>query len=267
MVDSGGLVSTQGIIKVSQWLNIAQFWLLPPTCVLCGKRGLPQLDLCQSCWESLPQLPAVCPGCALPLPLTPSDQSTPLPIDTPHSPLRCGQCLQHGANIHRTVAAFAYTAPISGLISDFKYHRKLAPGRVLSHLLADKLAQHYSPTPLPELLIPVPLHPRRLRERGYNQAALIAGDLSRALAIPMATNVLSRQRLTPPQQGLSAELRKQNLRGAFAMNDAKALQRYQRVAVVDDVVTTMSTVREVARVLRASKPELEVHVWCLGRTL
>jgi ComF family protein len=267
MVDSGGLVSTRGIIKVSQWLNIAQFWLLPPTCVLCGKRGLPQLDLCQPCWESLPQLPTVCPGCALPLPLSPSDQRVPLLVAAPRSSLRCGQCLQHGANIHSTVAAFDYTAPISGLISDFKYHRKLAPGRVLSNLLADKLTQHYMSATLPELLVPVPLHPRRLRERGYNQAALIAGDLSRALAIPMATNVLSRQRLTPPQQGLSAELRKQNLRGAFVVTDAKALQLYQRVAVVDDVVTTMSTVREVARVLKASNAKLDVHVWCLGRTL
>ncbi|HTQ99285.1 MAG TPA: hypothetical protein VMH83_04810 [Candidatus Acidoferrum sp.] len=152
---------------------------------------------------------------------------------------------------------------MSALITRFKYHQGLECGRVLTQLLLDCIRQHYRSQPLPTLLLPVPLHATRLRERGYNQSLLMARDLGRALAIPVATHALQRQRITPPQQGLSAPQRRRNLRGAFVLTEPLP---QRRIALIDDVVTTMSTVNEIARVLQrgqASPPE--IHVWCLAR--
>lgn len=166
----------------------------------------------------------------------------------------------------RTVAALSYQHPVDKLIAQFKYHRKLQCGRVLTQLLQQRVQQDYQPGTLPELLIPIPLHRAKLRQRGYNQAQLIAGDLSKALQIPLAQNLVQRCLETPAQQGLRARERKRNLRGAFVASEAWPTASCQRIALVDDVVTTMSTVQEVARVLQHGRTtELEVHVWCLAR--
>jgi ComF family protein len=238
--------------KVYQWFNFVQFWLLPPTCVLCTKPGEAQLDFCQRCLATCLTIDNPCHGCGLPLPNS-------------ARALLCGHCLQGHHDIHTTVAAFAYEQPISSLITQFKYHRQLAAGRALSTMLATSICQHYQAHPLPELLLPIPLHPARLRQRGYNQADLMARDLSRTLGISTNNRLLARVRTTPTQQGLSAAQRKSNLRAAFAVTNPLALQQYQRIALVDDVVTTMSTVREVAATLRKVAPQVEVHVWCLAR--
>jgi ComF family protein len=112
--------------------------------------------------------------------------------------------------------------------------------------------------------VPVPLHPARLRERGFNQAAVLARQLGKGLNVPVAPEALSRVLATPAQQGLSAKERKRNLRGAFRIE--RDLSAYTSIALVDDVVTTMSTVREIARVIRSAHPDAPaVHVWCLAR--
>jgi ComF family protein len=249
-------MSTWQISKVYQWLNFVQFWLLPPTCVLCSKPAKAQLDLCQHCLDSCLVVENPCPSCGLPLP-------------TSAQALLCGHCLQSQrdihSTIHTTVSAFAYQQPVSSLITQFKYHRQLAAGRALSSLLACAIQDRYQLQPLPDLLLPIPLHAARLRQRGYNQADLMARDLSKALQIPTNNRLLTRIRTTPTQQGLSAAQRKSNLRAAFAVTEPMALQQYQRIALVDDVVTTMSTVREVAATLRKVSPLVEVHVWCLAR--
>jgi ComF family protein len=165
----------------------------------------------------------------------------------------------------RTVAACSYVEPASSLISRFKYQAALQHGAVLGALLLERLRHEYRDVVLPRLLVPVPLHASRLRERGFNQALLLAQQLGAALNIPVAPTLLERVRQTPAQQGLSARERKQNLRGAFRMR-ADAVHDYTSIALIDDVVTTMSTVHEVARVLRrAGCGELEIHVWCLAR--
>jgi ComF family protein len=164
------------------------------------------------------------------------------------------------------VAAFAYAAPVSSLISRFKYEAGLQHGRVLGTLLLEQLQAAYADTPLPQVLVPVPLHPSRLRERGFNQALVLARQLGKALAIPVKAELLRRVRQTPAQQGLVAKARKRNLRGAFCLHEDAVLSRYESVALIDDVVTTMSTVHELARLLvRASEGRLRVHVWCLAR--
>ena len=237
---------------VYQWSNFVQFRLLPPTCVLCQRQGQTRLDLCRSCEASLPWLEHACPVCALPLPLS--------------GLAKCGRCLQGQRRIHRTFSAFRYDTPVSGLISQFKYQRRLAAGRVLTSLLAQQIQLHYQNQCLPELLLPIPLHPARLRQRGYNQALLMTRELGQALQIPLAAGLIHRTRATPAQQGLKARERRRNLRGAFAVDPKRQLSKVQRVALIDDVVTTMSTVQEVARALQQScRHPLEIHVWCLAR--
>ncbi len=246
-------MSTRLWNSLYQWLEIVQFRLPPPTCVLCQRRGQPLRDLCQPCQQSLPALNQPCPGCALPLP-----PGTGAAL--------CGQCQQGRTRVHTTVAACRYAEPVSALITRFKYQRQLAAGRVLTSLLLDRIHAHYRGHNLPQLLLPVPLHPQRLRERGYNQSLLIARDLSQALRIPLATGLLQRHRRTSPQQGLSARERRHNLRNAFALSQTWTSNHYQCVALVDDVVTTMSTINEIVSVLqRGGERPPEIHLWCLAR--
>jgi ComF family protein len=163
----------------------------------------------------------------------------------------------------RTVAGFAYAEPASSLVAAFKYRASLQHGRVLGDLLAARLRESYAGQGFPALLVPVPLHPERLRERGFNQALVLARQLGRILQIPVAPEALLRVRRTPAQQGLSAARRKRNLRGAFQLQ--ADLHACRSIALVDDVVTTMSTLHEIARVVRRQNPELELHAWCLAR--
>lgn len=246
-------MSTRISSTVSQWLNFVQFVLLPPTCVLCQRPGQRGLDLCLACQQRLPQHQHACPVCALPLPPTASG-------------VPCGKCLQQKRRIHATVAAASYSDEVSRLVTGFKYHRQLAGGRVLTALLIEAVRQRYHDEPLPQLLLPVPLHTTRLRQRGYNQSLLMARDIGQQLGIACATKLVERTRATPPQQGLSAKQRRRNLRGAFAVAPHARLDELQHIAIIDDVVTTMSTARELVRILQHGRnTPLRIDLWCLAR--
>lgn len=238
-------------MEVFQWLKNTQYWLLPGFCVVCNKpSGLPR-DLCSACLLRFSRIERPCQSCALPLPAGTHD--------APH----CGRCLGRSRRMARTLAAFAYTEPLTDLVAGFKYRGALPHGRVLGELLLERLHREYVASALPDLLLPVPLHPRRLRERGFNQALVLARQLGSALRIPVADSALLRDRHTPAQQGLSAKERKHNLRGAFTLQ--ADLAGVRALALIDDVVTTMSTMHEIARVLWRAQPELELHAWCLAR--
>ena len=222
--------------------------------MLCHQPSGQQHDLCPDCAWALPRIVAPCPGCGLSLP----------PGTKPGQ--RCGGCVTTTSVIAQTIAPFAWAEPVSTLIHGFKYRERLAAGRVLGDQLAHELTSRYRGKGLPQLLLPVPLHPARLRERGYNQALLLSRQLGLALHIPVAQQGCVRVRQTPPQQGLSAHERRRNLHGAFALAPEQDWSQLRRVALVDDVVTTMSTVTLLANLLhRASRGRIEVHVWALAR--
>jgi ComF family protein len=159
----------------------------------------------------------------------------------------------------RSIVPFAYAYPLDHLIRGLKYSGRLSYGRVCGTLFAQ--IRGASGLPLPELLIPVPLGERRYRMRGYNQAHEIARAISRVLAMPVRMDLVQRVRETSEQAGLKRKERRRNARGAFAVS--KEL-RARRVAIVDDVVTTGSTVNEIARVLRRAGAE-HVEVWAIAR--
>jgi len=248
-------MSTKSRTMLNRWLKFAQFLLWPGTCILCRQPSQRPHDLCVSCAATLIETPNPCPGCGLPLPLPPGHGTA----------LRCGAC--HGPRpLAQVLAPYAWQPPLNTLVSHYKYHAQLQHGRVLGTLLLPHIRHRYDPATLPQLLVPVPLHPQRLRQRGYNQALLLARQLGQALDIPVSHSLVQRQRNTTPQQGLSASARRHNLDGAFILADPTPAQGLQRIALVDDVITTMSTLNALARVLHQQLPgPLTLHGWAIAR--
>jgi ComF family protein len=149
---------------------------------------------------------------------------------------------------------------VDHFIRALKFHQQLGLARLLGEQLARRLVPE---TPRPDLIIPVPLHGARLHERGYNQALEIARPVARALGVPLDFRSLVRVRATAPQTGMTVAARRKNLRGAFALRDDAAV-RNLRVALVDDVMTTGSTVQAAAQCLCASGAR-EVEIWVIAR--
>jgi len=216
--------------------------LLPAACVLCG--GEAQDDgLCAGCRADLPWLHDACKVCAEPL----------------AAAALCGRCSRQPPPFDRVRTALRYERPVSDLVTRFKFGGDLAAGRALGILLARHLGSGASP-PV-EALIPVPLHRRRLGGRGFNQAALLARDVARRLRRPrLAPGLLVRTTATDPQAELPAASRRGNVRGAFRVRGTPP----PAVALVDDVVTTASTVSECARQLRRAGAEY-IEVWAVAR--
>lgn len=223
--------------------NIQRF-LYPPHCLLCGQPGRDGRDLCLGCQAELPWLTQACRGCG-----------APLPGDGP----RCGACLRRPPPFEASFIPFAYRPPLDRLILQLKFQRQLAVAPLLGGLMAEALAR--DAVARPEALLPVPMHPARLRERGFNQAMELARVLSRHSQIPLQAHLAIRQRHTAMQTRLDGQARRRNLHNAFAV-DASPLPSH--IALVDDVVTTGSTVSELARTLRQAGVA-RVDVWACAR--
>jgi ComF family protein len=173
----------------------------------------------------------------------------------------CRYCRRTRQPFSQIIAGYQYSGIIRYLIHGLKYHRQLQYARLLGQLLATKLQQvHHERKP--DYLIPVPLPPRRLRQRGYNQALEIARPISRQLKIPLDWFHCRRILETPPQTGLQGSDRRYNVQGAFRMH--RALDG-ATVAIIDDVVTTTATVAELATILRRAGAS-RVDVWTAART-
>lgn len=233
------------------WTALAQrtqSWILPPSCVLCGDRGQPPLlDICVPCAADLPLNATPCPRCAQPLP-------PGLVLPGP-----CGRCLHQSHPFDRALAPFLYDYPLDHLIHAFKYGAVLAYGRVLGMLMAHYVCARQEP--LPQALLPVPLHPKRHRERGFNQAHELARPLAELLEIPIDGTLCRRRRATEDQTELDAAQRRRNVRDAFCLTREP---RYSHVALIDDVLTTGSTTGEMARILKRAGVE-RVDVWAIAR--
>ena len=174
----------------------------------------------------------------------------------------CGHCLQKPPPVTRSHAAFRYGFPLDRLLPRFKFHRDLAAGRELAGWMIDALRG----AERPDALIAVPLHARRLRQRGYNQALELARPLARAFALPILQHALQRIRDTAPQAGLGALARRRNPRGAFTVGrDLRPGTRLPaHVALVDDVMTTGATLYECAKVLQRAGIG-RIDVWVMAR--
>ncbi len=231
-------------LKVYEWLKFVRYALYPHRCVLCGLPGEGEQDLCLGCRDELPWNHYACRRCGSPL--TAADMT-------------CGPCQRKPPSFIHSHIPFLYQAPLDTLLPQLKFRQKLYLAPLLAQLMAECIVQ--CDEPLPSVLLPVPLHVGRLRERGYNQALELARPLAKQLQIPLAMDLCTRQRETQAQTSLSGKERRRNLRGAFAIRKGE-LPRH--VAIVDDVVTTGATVEELARTLRRAGVET-VEVWACAR--
>ncbi|MDI3275095.1 ComF family protein [Pseudomonas sp. MDT1-16] len=226
------------------WLNNDQH------CLLCSEATEGPTPICMACETDLPWLGDHCQTCALPLPT---------------AGLTCGQCLKQPPAFERVAAPWTYSFPVDTLIMRFKHSAKWPFGRLLAELLAQFLQNCFDEDlERPDALVPVPLAARRLRQRGFNQAAMLARWLSASLDIPCDETLLLRIQDTRAQQELNADARKKNLRNAFTLTpDASIKGRH--LAVVDDVLTTGATAQALARLLMDAGAA-RVDVYCLART-
>ncbi|SMC23181.1 comF family protein [Andreprevotia lacus DSM 23236] len=222
--------------------SISRALALPAACLLCGQ--LSRHGLCPACHADLPHLPhALCPRCALP---------------TPDGGL-CGACLQAPPAFDASFAALRYAGIAEHLIPAAKFGGRW---HVLP-LLAQVLLHRLPVTPEVDAIVPLPLHPARLRERGYNQATEIATPLARAFRLPLRHDLLQRHKNTEHQARLTQAARHGNVRGAFTATPAA---RGLRIALVDDVMTSGASLDAAARALKRAGAA-HVEAWVLARTL
>ncbi|MCK4708530.1 MAG: ComF family protein [Gammaproteobacteria bacterium] len=222
--------------KISNILN-------PALCLSCGIPVKTAEFICPHCLSSLEKVPNPCSCCGLP-------NKTVTPI--------CPACLHQPPRWQVMVAPLIYTANTRKIIHDLKFNEHIHNANaLLTHM------QTYYSNQLVEALIPVPLHKSRLLERGYNQAEEIAATLSRILDIPLDRSCLKRVKPTQSQSGLSLNKRQINIRKAFEFTPTR---QYKSVAIIDDIITTGSTVAEICKVLKKSGIQ-HIEVWSLARAL
>ncbi|KPB74132.1 phosphoribosyltransferase family protein [Pseudomonas cannabina] len=230
--------------EVYIWLKNKQ------TCLLCDERSEVPAPVCVPCEAELPWLGDQCERCALPMPI---------------AGLECVQCSKRSPAFAQVIAPWLYDFPVDSLITRFKHNGKWPMGRLLAELCGHFIQHRFDEgQPRPDCLLPVPLATKRLRQRGYNQAAMLAGWLGQQLQLPVDEQHVLRSRETTAQQGLDAKARKRNLRGAFTLRDPDWVHG-KHLAVVDDVLTTGSTAEVIARLLNSAGAR-RVDVYCLART-
>ena len=228
---------------VNHWLKNIHNWLLPATCILCDRAGSAGRDLCAGCAAELPYISAACVRCAIPLSQTGV----------------CGQCQRLPPSFDAAWALLRYREPVDQLITGLKFNGKLHSARLLGELMAERWV-------IPEAfrtdaIVPVPLHPARMRQRGFNQAMELARPLARRLAVPLLPHLCQRLRDTAPQLGQDAKARQRNLNGVFAV---APLGKIKNVVIVDDVMTTGSTAELLAQALKKAGVA-RVELWVCAR--
>jgi len=223
------------------------YYLFPGQCILCKSLTSRALDICLACESELPWLGNCCPYCAEP--------STNI--------LPCARCLQQPQTFSATLCGFEYRFPINTLIHAFKDSQHLCSGYVLTHLAYERHRKTLSSISVEDLLVvPVPLHPRKSRVRGFNQSHLIAQQLAELIPATLDQTLLYRVIDTPDQKNLPLSARKKNLKDSFQV--ARNLKG-NRVLLVDDVVTTGTTITEISRCLLESGAS-DVVVFAVART-
>ena len=211
--------------------------IMPRRCVFCGVRtGVAEESVCSSCRSDLPWIENSCRTCA-----------EPLQVELPNG-VSCAACQKRPPPLIRCVAPLEYSFPIDIAIKSLKFNRKLFYAPALSELLCS--CSSSLPRDI-DAILPVPLHWRRKAARGFNQAMELGRPLARHLGLPLVHGVY-RQYATPFQSGLTASERSRNLRRAFA---SKRVISRKHVLIVDDVITTGATTRQLANVLLASGVE------------
>ena len=236
-----------GVIMHSLLKQFTQH-LFPNHCLLCDLKCGSQQFICTNCFDALPLHRVGCKQCGLPIKETESE-------------IRCGKCISNPPSFDNTFSLFEYAAPISTLIWQLKFHGNLSIAQLFAQYWIDSIDQFYAPNTLPNLIIPVPLHASRLKQRGFNQALEIAKPIGKYFHIPVDTKTCIRIKNTQAQSSLHAQKRKHNVDNAFGLSYSITAKH---VAILDDVMTTGNTVSEISHLLKKVGVE-KVDVWCCAR--
>ena len=225
-------------------LNIGMFkrTIFRQACLLCASPQTNTDALCKACLDELPWHPSTsCPQCGL-----------------SSSGQLCGSCISSPPDFDATHAVFLYQYPIDKMMQRYKYGNMLNISHTFGQLLADKSAFEAI-----DLIIPMPMHPTRIKERGFNQALEIAKVLTKNHPQKLDYKSVIRQTLTPPQASLALKERVKNIKGAFKVNSDLA---GKKIAIVDDVMTTGASLNELAKTLKKAGAS-HVECWVVARTL
>jgi ComF family protein len=243
--------------------------LFPGKCMLCLGATQRRLDLCRACEADLPTTPNPCICCGQQT--LPATISADNPLHSAPAAPVCHLCRLTPPPFRRTFSAFAYSSPVDQLISEFKNNHQRRVGHVLAVVLAQRYQrwcltqdqhQEQPATAGVDLLVPMPLHENRQRQRGFNQANDISQQICHQTAIAVDTRLCRRIKETAAQKGLSAIARQKNIQQAFVVG--RRLTGL-RVAIVDDVLTTGATVAELSRMLLRAGAR-SVDIITLART-
>lgn len=213
--------------------------ILPRICLVCQIHHQDQQALCWHCQHRLPRLEEFCLGCG---------QS---------GPETCARCRQDGSIFHRFFAVFSYDEPIKTLIHRFKTEPSLDLLKFLAHQLLHFLPQEMRAT---ECLIPVPMHAKRLSERGFHHTARLVKYLSQTLKRPYSLNYCEKIKATPKQAELNQFERHQNLIAAFQCHPTP----HQHITIIDDVATTNQTLIQLGQGFQALGVN-KIDVWVIAK--
>lgn len=236
-------------LKNSQLLNIEVLKctifkriIFKPSCLLCASPQANNHEACRACLNDLPWHPKTsCPQCGL-----------------ASSGQLCGSCISSSPDFDATTSVFLYDYPIDAMMQRYKYGNMLNLGHTFGQLLSEKLSLENI-----DLIIPMPMHPTRLKERGFNQALEIAKVLTKNCKDKLDYKNVERQTLTPPQASLPLKERVKNIKGAFKV---EADLTGKKIAIVDDVMTTGASLNELAKTLKKAGAS-HVECWVIARTL
>lgn len=229
-------------LRVREWASTLLNLIFPPTCANCHTVGT---LLCEACIDAMPWVPLpICPRCGRPL-------------DRPAE--QCYLCARRPLPLQQVRTAVYFIEPVQSLVHQLKYKHRFALAQPLADLMLRFRPRWQTPV---DAIVPIPLHARRYRQRGYNQAELLARRLSQQLQIPLNTSTLQRIQHTRSQVGLSRAARHANVADAFAVTDQQLWG--QHILLVDDVFTTGATLSAATDALLAAGVTA-VSGYCLAR--
>lgn len=231
---------------INKCINFIQDIIFAQACMYCSQPADTPGAICSKCYPQLPANRFCCRQCALPLESKTS--------------LLCGHCQKTPPLFQSAFIPFRYEPPIDQWIWKFKFRNDLVSGKLLADLFLTKLLE--SNTAMPEILVPVPLHASRLRQRGFNQSLWLARYIGAQLGISVDSRSVRRNLKTPPQHELNMQKRTTMLRRAFRL---KGNVEYRHAAIVDDVLTTGSTVNEISKLLHNNGCQT-IDCWAIART-
>lgn len=221
----------------------------PNVCQFCRRKIKNATGICLTCQQDLPWITHACQICSLPL--------------LSQQLLVCTQCQKKQALYDKAYIPFRYEPPISQLIGQLKFHQRIINAKILSALLLTFLQTKRSRNNLPNRIIPIPLHKKRIRKRGFNQAILIAKWIANKFNVPLDRTSCQRVCKTKRQSSLIASERQQNIKNAFRVIQPIPVKH---IAIIDDVMTTGHTINEFSKTLRQAGVK-KIEIWCCARAV